>query len=236
MVCFKGLIASTWLLPVVYGAASHTLTLAPTTSTASSAQFTIPASADDGATLIANVDDPEAVNAQSVCPGYQASNVQGTAFGFTATLKLAGKPCNVYGTDVESLNFTVEYQAADRLNIQITPTHVDSSNASWYLLPDKLVPKPKASGSVPISRSDLILSWTNDPSFNFKVIRKVTGDVLFNTEGSVLVYENQFIEFVTSLPEDYNLYGLGERMQNLRLLNDTTLTTYAADMADPIDM
>lgn len=83
--------------------------------------------------------------------------------------------------------------------------------------------------------SDLAVEWSNDPSFNFKVIREANGDVLFNTEGSDLVYENQFIEFVTSLPENYNLYGLGERLQQLRILHNTTLTTYASDAGNPID-
>ena len=32
--------------------------------------FTIPASADEGAELIPNIQDPEALNAQDVCPGY----------------------------------------------------------------------------------------------------------------------------------------------------------------------
>lgn len=49
------------------------------------------------------------------------------------------------------------------------------------------------------------------------------------------MYENQFIEFVTSLPEDYNLYGLGERLQQLRILHNATLTTYASDAGNPID-
>jgi len=49
------------------------------------------------------------------------------------------------------------------------------------------------------------------------------------------VYENQFIEFVSHLPKDYNLYGLGERIHGLRLGNNFTATIYAADAGDPID-
>jgi alpha-glucosidase len=48
----------------------------------------------------------------------------------------------VYGTDIEALNLTVEYQSDDRLHVGITPTYVDSSNSSWYILPDVLVTKP----------------------------------------------------------------------------------------------
>lgn len=233
MAGLKSVLANSWLIPVALGASQS---LVPSTSaTAPYSQFTIPASADAGANLIANIDDPEAVNVQSACPGYKATDVKHTSQGFTANLGLAGDPCNVYGTDVDSLTLTVEYQAKDRLNIQIVPTYVDASNTSWYILPEELVPRPKASSNASVPQSDLLVSWSNEPSFNFKVIRKATGDVLFDTEGSILVYENQFIEFVTSLPEDYNLYGLGERMNQLRLLENANLTMYAADIADPID-
>lgn len=227
-------IAHAWL-PLVYGAGLTLAAKIPATSTTTTAaaQFTIPSAADNGANLLANLDDPEAVNAQSVCPGYIASNVHHSASGLSATLKLAGKACNVYGTDVETLNLTVEYQARDRLNILITPTYITPANQSWFVLSEDLVPRPKADSKVP--ESDFIVSWSNDPSFSFKVVRKATGDVLFSTEGTVLVYEDQFVEFVTSLPEDYNLYGLGERIQGLRLLNNLNITTYAADVGDPVD-
>lgn len=46
----------------------------------------------------------------STCPGYRASNVLTTANGLTAKLTLAGTPCNLYGTDLEDLTLTVEYQ------------------------------------------------------------------------------------------------------------------------------
>ncbi|KAJ5216987.1 hypothetical protein N7468_009995 [Penicillium chermesinum] len=228
----QALLSGAWLLPAVYGASSSLSSSATTTSGYS--QYTLPANVDIGANLIANIDDPEAVNAQSVCPGYKASNVKNTTQGVTATLTLAGKPCNVYGTDVESLNLSIEYLASDRLSVQITPTHVDSSNASWYLIPEDLVPRAKADSHASFHH-DLEIQWSNSPSFGFKVTRKATGDVLFDTTGSVLVFENQFVEFVTALPSDYNLYGIGEHIQQLRLLENATLTIYASDQGDPID-
>lgn len=62
------------------------------TPTTYSVQFTVPAAADEGMNILPNIDDPEAVDAQSVCPGYIASDVKRTAFGFAATLALAGQP------------------------------------------------------------------------------------------------------------------------------------------------
>jgi alpha-glucosidase len=86
----------------------------------------MPASADEGAQLLPNVVDPEAVNAQDACPGYKASQVHEDEHGVTAVLTLAGEPCNVYGNDISVLNLKVEYQAANRLAINISPANVVS--------------------------------------------------------------------------------------------------------------
>ena len=198
-------------------------------------QASLPADADVGANLIPNIDDPTAINAQSACPGYKASNVRHFDRGLTANLRMAGEACNAYGTDVDSLDLTVEYLAKNRLNVQITPSHVDVSNASWYLLDENIVPRPLSDKRGLASNSDFEITWSNDPSFSFKVSRKANGDVLFDTTGSVLVFENQFVEFVTALPNNYNLYGIGEHIQQLRLLRNATMTIYAADYEDPID-
>jgi alpha-glucosidase len=195
--------------------------------------FTIPASADQGIDVIPNIEDPQAVNAQTVCPGYTASNLKQTDRGLTAVLSLAGTPCNVYGNDIESLQLEVEYQSDSRLAINIRPTYLDSSNSSQFLVPDEFVPRPQSEGSS--GNLDLKFDWDNSPSFWFSVTRKSSGDVLFTTKGTKLVFENQFVEFVTSLPNDYNLYGLGERIHGLRLNNNFTATIYAADVGDPID-
>jgi alpha-glucosidase len=94
------------------------------TSTTFNPVFTIPASADEGANLLPNIEDPEAVNAQTACPGYKATHVQEDEHGLTAVLTLAGKPCNVYGNDIEVLNLKVEFQSANRLAINISPAHL----------------------------------------------------------------------------------------------------------------
>ena len=58
-----------------------------------SPQFTVPATADQGANLIPNIQDPNATDAQTVCPGYTASNLVNNTNGFSAMLTLAGRPC-----------------------------------------------------------------------------------------------------------------------------------------------
>lgn len=207
------------------------------TTTSSKPVFTVSSDAQIGASILPNIKDPEAVDAQSVCPGYSASNVVRTKSGLTATLKLAGTACNVYGTDIDTLNLTVEYQSADRLAVKISPAVIDSSNASQYIIPDNIVQRPTTDSDADASSltGELEFVWSNNPTFSFSVLRVSTGDRLFSTENTTLIFENQFVEFVSTLPENYNLYGLGETIHSLRLGNNYTKTIYAVDVGDVID-
>lgn len=102
--------------------------VAGSTATSFRPTFTIPADADKGADLLPNINDPDAVDAQEVCPGYKASQLEEGERGLTAVLTLAGAPCNVYGNDVEVLNLKVEYQADDRLAVNIQPAYIVSTH------------------------------------------------------------------------------------------------------------
>ena len=172
-----------------------------------------------------------------VCPGYTAKNVVRNLLGLTATLTLAGKACNVYGNDINTLNLTVEYQAVDRLAVRVIPAVIDASNTTQYNIPDYIVHQPTADADANSTTltSDLNFVWSNDPTFSFSVYRVSTGDTIFSTTGTKLVFEDQFVEFASDLPENYNLYGLGETIHALRLGNNFTKTIYAADVGDPID-
>jgi alpha-glucosidase len=230
--------AITTLFSTVYAQSySVTTNSAVETTTSFRALFTVPAAADNSVPLIPNINDPEAVNPQDVCPGYTATNVVRTAYGLTADLALAGAACNLYGTDVDALRLTVEYQSSDRLHVAITPAYIDATNSSWFVLPEALVQKPTidADANSTTLDNDLNFVWSNDPTFSFSVIRQSTGDTLFSTTGTQLVFENQFIEFATVLPDNYNLYGLGEVIHGLRMGNNFTRTFWAADSGDPID-
>jgi alpha-glucosidase len=188
-------------------------------------RFTVPASADYGAPLIPNVRDPEAKNSQDLCPGYKASNVRSTSHGFTADLDLAGPPCNVYGNDIEALTLIFEYQASGRIHLEILPRYITAENLTWFVLPETLIPKPAAEAGVDADGldSDLDFSWDNSsPAFAFTVSRKCNGDVLFTTNGTKLVFADQFFEFVSPLPKNYNLYGLGEVVHSFHLGNNLT--------------
>ncbi|EXJ87313.1 alpha-glucosidase [Capronia epimyces CBS 606.96] len=230
------LVSSLLLASCLVRAQSSTAAPRASSTAAAASQFTLPASVDEGATLLPNVYDPTAPDAQVHCPGYTASNVKTSTSGVTAHLTLAGTACNVYGTDVQDLDLLVEYQTNARLHVSIRPSHVTSQNESWYLLSTDYVPAPNQENGQ-TTTSDLTFSWenTSESGFGFNVTRNGTGEVLFSTTGTKLVFENQFIELVTHQEEKYNLYGLGEVIHGLRLGNNLTRTIYAADVGDPID-
>ncbi|KAI9794062.1 MAG: hypothetical protein M1816_006687 [Peltula sp. TS41687] len=198
--------------------------------------ISVPPSAGTGAPLLPNIQDPQAVDPQTICPGYTASNVVSSGSKLTAQLSLAGKPCNVYGNDINDLTLTVEYQAQDRLHVEIAPTYLDASNATQYIIAENFLRKPTVDANAPSPDThDLSFTWSNDPTFSFTVKRQSTDDVLFSTVGKKLVFEDQFLEFGSDLPEDYNIYGLGEVIHGLRLGNNLTRTIYNADVGDTID-
>lgn len=175
-----------------------------------------------------NVMDLTAPNAQTVCPGYIASDVKESANGVTADLTLAGKACSAYGNDVQQLALQVEYQSKQRLRVNIQPKYLAPSNQSLYVLAENLTPLPKAESGASKAGSDLAFQWTNSPTFQFRVVRISSGDVLFTTYGSKIVFEDQFIEVKTSMVPNYNIYGLAAYIHSFRLGNNWTQTFWNA--------
>jgi alpha-glucosidase len=189
--------------------------------------------------VVPNVFDASAPNAQDECSGYIASNVKNTSTGLCADLTLAGPACNIYGNDIADLVLVVEYQSQQRLAVRIYPKYTDASNSSLYFLDSDLVSQPKVDDGFDSGKSDLSFSWSNDPSFSFKVCRVSDGEVLFDTTGNKLVFEDQFLELSTSMVDDYNIYGLAESLHSFRLGNNWTQTfwsSYNLDNDNVIDV
>lgn len=150
-------------------------------------------------------DDPLAA-----CPGYTASNIQTTATSLTADLTLAGPSCDVYGDDIQDLTLEVTYEITTRLHVKIQ----DAAN-SVYQVPASVFPRPTYTGTAS-NASSLHFNYTTSP-FTFSVTRSATGEVLFDTSAASLVFETQYLRLRTSLPDNPNLYGLGEHSDPFRL-------------------
>ena len=121
----------------------------------------------------------------------------------------------------------MEYQSAQRLNVRIEPKYLDASNRSHHILDAGIVHQPCVDDGFDATQSELNFSWTNDPSFSFKV-QRTDGEVLFDTTGNKLVFEDQFLELKTAMVADYNIYGLAESLHSFRIGNNWTQTFWAS--------
>ncbi|KAJ4305859.1 hypothetical protein N0V90_001391 [Kalmusia sp. IMI 367209] len=151
------------------------------------------------------------------CPGYTASNVQKSNGGITAVLTLGGAECNIYGTDLHDLKFEASYQTDSRLHVIIY-----DKDEQVYQVPDFVLPRP--TGSISSDESQVEVTIEESP-FSFTVTRKANKEVIFTTKGSQIVFEDQYIRLRTTLPDDPNLYGLGEHTDPLRLPTSNYIRT-----------
>lgn len=188
----------------------------------------LPSSVNYAPSVTPNIMDLTAPDAQKVCSGYRAANIQQSSTGLTADLTLAGPACNVYGNDVADLSLKVQYQSKERLAVSIYPKYLQPNNQSLYLLSDTLTPQPLAEPGASKNSSDLLFTYSNTPSFQFKITRASNGEVLFDTYGNVIVFEDQFLEVSTSMVPNYNIYGLAGTLRGFRILNNYTQTFWNA--------
>ncbi|KAK0253659.1 hypothetical protein LTS09_011237 [Friedmanniomyces endolithicus] len=188
----------------------------------------LPSSINYAPSVTPNIMDTTAPNAQVVCPGYTASDVQETTTGLTADLTLGGQGCNAHGNDVKYLTLSVQYQSQERLAVRIYPKHLQPSNQSLYILSPSFTPQPGIGYGASKASSDLTFTWTNSPSFQFKVVRASSGEIIFDTYGHKIVFEDQFLELVTNMVPQYNIYGLAENLRGFRIPNNFSQTFWNA--------
>ncbi|KAI3341136.1 glycosyl hydrolases family 31-domain-containing protein [Ustulina deusta] len=153
------------------------------------------------------------------CPGYTASNIVESDGKLTADLSLAGAACNIYGTDLTDLKLLVEYQTDSRLHVKIY-----DAGLQVYQIQESVLPRPSSRG-VLASDAAIQFKLTENP-FSFSISRTSSDEILFNTNGTNLVLESQYVYLRTSLPRDPNLYGFGEHSDSFRLSTDNYKRTF----------
>ncbi|KJA15188.1 glycoside hydrolase family 31 protein [Hypholoma sublateritium FD-334 SS-4] len=159
-----------------------------------------------------------------VCPGYSASNVRIKGDGLTADLVLKGAPCDVFGNDIEKLSLSVVYETVDRVHVKIT-----DASAARYEVPESVLPRPDSEHAVSPQAAAIRFNYTASP-FSFSIHRASTQEVLFTTHGHPLIFEPQYLRVKTKLPDNANIYGLGEHTNAFRLPPDITLALWASDV------
>ncbi|KAG6818327.1 hypothetical protein H0H93_005954, partial [Arthromyces matolae] len=170
--------------------------------------------------------------ALDACSGYAARNIKTFGATLSADLVLNGAGCAVYGPDIKTLDLKVVYETGVLLNpYPDTRIHVKitDSTPSRYEVPETVFPRPNSNPSTSPKSSAIQFNYTTSP-FAFSIFRTSTQEVLFSTASHPLIFEPQYLRVKTNLPNDANIYGLGEHTNPFRLPTDnTTLTLWSRD-------
>ena len=111
-----------------------------------------------------------------------------------------------------------------RIHVKIT-----DPSTQRYEVPESVLPRPGADGRATTDTAQILFNYTSSP-FSFTIIRSQTQEVLFDTTSRPLIFEPQYLRVKTRLPEDANVYGLGEHTEPFRLpVFNTTRTLWSRD-------
>ncbi|KAH6907030.1 alpha-glucosidase [Coprinopsis sp. MPI-PUGE-AT-0042] len=140
--------------------------------------------------------DPAVLDA---CSGYVATPGSLSEADAKASIELSLKApgCEVFGPDIERLRLTVDYETDSRLHVKI-----EDASKERYEVPEDVFPRPQSRGA---RKPQLRFNYTADPFF------------LFSTVDHPLIFEDQYLRIKTSLPDNPNIYGLGEHTETFRL-------------------
>jgi alpha-glucosidase (family GH31 glycosyl hydrolase) len=157
----------------------------------------------------------------ALCQVYTVQDLTETSNGLSAYLQLQSG-AGPYGRDISRLKLDAYYETETRLRIRIT----DANAQRWEVPPQFLQSTTPA--QAPANRQ-YSLTFLNSTNFGFQVRRLMDNEVIFNTEDLPFVFEDQYISFGTKLPEDPFIYGLGERVRELKLETGETYTIFNKD-------
>ncbi|KAL8549487.1 hypothetical protein ACS0TY_008358 [Phlomoides rotata] len=127
------------------------------------------------------------------------------------------------------------FETKDRLRVTIT----DATNPRWEI-PNDIPPRPARPETPPpplhrrsllsYPGSDLTFTLRNTTPFGFTVSRNSSGDTLFDSVPTDLIFQDQYLQLSSSLPLNAsNLYGIGEyTKESFKLQANQTLTLWNA--------
>ncbi|KAG0320859.1 alpha-glucosidase maltase [Dissophora globulifera] len=138
-----------------------------------------------------------------------------------------------FGPDSRQLTMALYPQSATRLRIDIENSHRQAWKVPESIVP-RFPPKQPFKHSQDAAALDYDVIWNDTNSFSFTVIRKATGEKLFDTSSLGLTMQDQYLELSTHLvggssERAANLFGLGENVGQLRRKLGTTTTLWARD-------
>ncbi|RUS14682.1 hypothetical protein BC937DRAFT_93484, partial [Endogone sp. FLAS-F59071] len=128
------------------------------------------------------------------------------------------------GPDVENLTLDVAYETTQRLHVTIG----DQARKRWCI-PEEIVVVDRPRKEAEPEDCDYEFQYTTEP-FGFSV-RKEVGERLFDTLGSDMIFKDQYLELSSVIPQEANIYGLGEHVGS----EGSRITIWARDVLTPPD-
>ena len=131
-------------------------------------------------------------------------NSTSSSNGHRIFLKRLTKYSSPFPNPIDELQLDVEY-----INSKVFHFKITDSKTKRYEVPLELNDIRDTASFI----SEFSFTFENrntDTMFIFKVTRKSTGTVLFDTSVGAMVFCDQFIQIATLLPKGSNLYGFGE--------------------------
>ncbi|XP_061414169.1 sucrase-isomaltase, intestinal-like [Lethenteron reissneri] len=107
---------------------------------------------------------------------------------------------SLFGADVEIIALEAEFHTADRLRIKV----FDPSQARFEV--PLQVPSPDTAAAGP----QYEVRFESAPFFHFKVLRRSSGEALWDTSLGGLTFSQQFLQLATRLGAGSSVYGFGE--------------------------
>ncbi|XP_075908883.1 lysosomal alpha-glucosidase-like [Petromyzon marinus] len=107
---------------------------------------------------------------------------------------------SLFGADVEIIALEAEFHTADRLRIKV----FDPSQARFEV--PLHVPSPDTAAAA----QQYDVRFENSPFFHFKVLRRSSGEALWDTSLGGLTFSHQFLQLATRLGAGSSVYGFGE--------------------------
>nr|XP_056702459.1 maltase-glucoamylase-like [Euleptes europaea] len=154
--------------------------------------------------------------------GYSlAGEPEKTATGWRVLLSRRGTPLNS-GNYISQIALLVEFQTKDRLRFKI-----DDPDNQRFEVPLNIESPPRAAADTSYD-----IEFVNDSSLRFKIIRKATGTVLWDTSLANLIFDDQYLHIATKVPSK-SVYGFGEHQHPSfkHNMNHITYGMYARDQS-----
>ncbi|KAG0253564.1 hypothetical protein BG011_006309 [Mortierella polycephala] len=179
-----------------------------------------------------NLNAPFCFLKQYSCEGYEVKAAQESAQGLTIDLELAGQGCARFGQDIPRLTVNVDFETESRIRVKIV-----NKDLKRYEIPEEALPSTESTKRR-VEKRGYVFKYVESP-FTFSITRVANDEVVFDSAVAgmdSLIYEDEYLEISSVLPDDANIYGLGEVVTTFRRdPRGTRQTMWARDAPTPVN-